>query len=322
MSATALLVLMGLLPGADDKVDAKTLALVRDGHRASCRAIRTLQTRFGITYPRNPARTQPPASPIDVEWYQVVSVGRDPPGEIFRKVQRQEGLTTEMLWVDGVMKTFKMRDLGAKGVERRGSLVSNKLELGAGLGHPWVHGLLRVPLHTEGTYDEALGRPKRVKSVARVQVNGRTLYHVRFSTRAPRGNRKLDHDAWFDPACNFLVRKAICTSGDYRFEAEVLNFSEVKRGLYFPSVVVVRISGKQGLINMIRTTFTSVRINDPVAPSALELKFPKGTKVTDTIKATSYLTDADEKPAGKVFPIKVKPAPPVETGIPPERPRP
>ncbi len=109
---------------------------------------------------------------------------------------------------------------------------------------------------------------------------------------------------WVAPRYNFLIRRRVWSPGAQNSsESVVPRFHELEPGVYFPARVEVYVSD-QGKKRTLRTVdYTEVALNKPHPPDIFTLKFPRGTALYDEIHNTSYDTDENGRPLGKVMTI-------------------
>jgi hypothetical protein len=187
----------------------------------------------------------------------------------------------------------------------------------------WEMALLFIPFFRQGKIPEPLPFYQVVK-------NGQKIGQV---ARRSDGLREcivvelIDADGvrrelWFDPAVNFLIRKVVYTephnkgnAGDVRTEIIVSEFVEVTPSVFFPGRVEMNRFVNDDLKGKRETTFSDIRMNEPVAPGLFDFRFPANTPVTDTVLGKHYLTDANGNPGTEERPIPAIFAPPVQPGV-------
>ncbi len=117
------------------------------------------------------------------------------------------------------------------------------------------------------------------------------------------------------PGVNFMTRKvsgffASTWNGQRitsHFESSVPAFREVRPGVFFPEGVKMATYQNGKLVLEGEVTFRDVRINEPIDPGILTLRFPAGIWVNNLAEGTVYPIGADEKPSAppKLLPVAV-----------------
>jgi hypothetical protein len=151
------------------------------------------------------------------------------------------------------------------------------------------------------TFAEMLEKPHRIHSVERVTDNGRGLIYVRLT--ALEG----DHEFWFDPAVNHLVRKATRVpegARDLRFESEVTKFTEAAPGVFFPTEVEHRRHKDSQLTGVVRTTISDLKVNQSLPTDTLRIPNIAGMTCTDADRRTDFTVDADGNRVGPETPAE------------------
>lgn len=173
---------------------------------------------------------------------------------------------------------------------------------------PWLYGMFKFGTG-EGsgiqTVDDLLDRGAEVRNAARDKQGGIDLVRVTLA------NAKLQLDLWFDPAANYLIRKAdyAKAGSSFRSISEVVQFREVVPGIFFPERVSARFTAPGPEKAGYDVVFHAVKINRAIATSVFELDFPAGAVVADGTKGVFYTADASGRPVGKVQSIPVRTAP-------------
>jgi hypothetical protein len=272
-----------------DGLELATIA--RDGHIQAVSSIRQLECQMEIKLAPwtmiNPASGKVESRPMEVQsfsWWEDQGVARG--------IHRFIGfdIVEEFLWKEGVLKSLKtVRKPGEEpsyGGQYEGS---NGIK---GVTTAWRSALLYRP-------DElrALLTDQKVLSATEVTVEGRRLYKVTVNT-----SDVYREDIFFDPRRNYLIVKKVGYPDLNDLTTchvdEVTGFTEPKPGILFP-MAVNGITVKKGKSKLqMTTTFSSVRINEVIDPSKLQLTFPPGIHVADLRTGKAYTTGPDEQPAG------------------------
>jgi hypothetical protein len=74
-------------------------------------------------------------------------------------------------------------------------------------------------------------------------------------------------------------------------------------GVFFPARVEVYVSDQNKRSTLRTVDYSEVALNKPHPPDIFTLKFPRGTALYDEIHNTSYSTDENGRPLGKVMTI-------------------
>jgi hypothetical protein len=123
----------------------------------------------------------------------------------------------------------------------------------------------------------------------------------------------VEHDAsWtveviFDESVNYLVRKVthtiVSSSGVFTRYEKVTQFSEVKKGLYFP----VSCEGKAHDNGTLRSTctadFSEVSIHKHFTPDTFKMKFPVNVILSDGNQGIAYRVDANGNQNSQSIPL-------------------
>ncbi len=168
---------------------------------------------------------------------------------------------------------------------------------------------------------EITSRPCKLRYVGTVERSGRKLERVSLSHA--RADQLLD----FDPSVNYLVRVVTARSklagGENRpaLEQEVTDFAEVSPGVFVPTQS--RCTDPATGAETWSTKFANMRVNQPVPPEAMTLKFPAKIHVLDKVRGGVYETDAAgeptlraKSPSGEPFTLEQGASPPVSTDDP------
>jgi outer membrane lipoprotein-sorting protein len=129
-----------------------------------------------------------------------------------------------------------------------------------------------------------------------------------------------------DPTHNYLIRSRRTfqdgvtnpKKGKVRMEIneEVLDYSEVSPGIYFPKEVVIEQKLADNLEYKKTVTFSSIKVNAPVDPELFKPKYQDGTLVRDEVRSTEYRVNASgerQGPETDIAKMAVAPGPsPVE----------
>lgn len=239
-------------------------------------------------------------------------------GEAVRvKVKQPEG-TRDIVYRDATLRAFnKLADSG--GVIRPGGALQRAGIYPSIDCDPWSRGLLVVPdphsvlwMPYEKLVSLASGRPK----AERRQDGGRTYVAVdlKFDKKAKPLDWAWDITVWFDPTVNHLIRRVTMTMTspqrvvrDYR----VLQFREAAPAVFFPERTEFTSQTDGKLTAAGSTTVLDLAVNQTVAADALDLKFPRGVAVVDSIRGVTYVSDGGDGSLGPPQPMgKAVPPPP------------
>jgi hypothetical protein len=284
------------------------LEFVRDAHRASREAIRTLACRVefsGTLSAKHPPQVQTCNGDF---WYSHDAV-RGKYSE-FDKEQ-------DFLWKDSICQTVLRRSDGSKqlvGAHR--AAYANRYVCRC---DPYVAGLL--VLNLPGTieyvpFEELVKESARLIEAKRTTVDGHKAIVIRLGF-----NKRPDFDAtWiveiqFDPEINYLVRRttyiATNKNGQLWREAEVVQLREFSDGVFFPEKAVGR-SGPDGKVWDFNYTaiLSKIRVNEPLPDSIFHFNYPNGIHLTDTIRNTRYTVDSEGNATSVETALATVPPPP------------
>ena len=123
---------------------------------------------------------------------------------------------------------------------------------------------------------------------------------------------------WLDPKVNYLIRKRVvapAADSTYRWEDEVVEFAEPSPTVFVPVVIEHRFTIKGTLQAIVRTILSEVKVNQPLAESALRIPGIAGMECFDMNRDVKYNVDADGTATGPEISVKIaKVTPPAETG--------
>lgn len=126
---------------------------------------------------------------------------------------------------------------------------------------------------------------------------GRDLIQIDLSMPNPvNAASHWDFEIWMDPGMNHQVRKLITRiDGDDggRTEREIIKFSEVTPGLFFPVESQLNQYQNGKVIAVIKTKVSDLKVNETIDDSVFELAIPVGASVTDKIAGSTYIVAAD-----------------------------
>lgn len=147
----------------------------------------------------------------------------------------------------------------------------------------WRSMLLTFPSgHREWlTLDQLVQRSKTPARAKKVVENGKAYVQLSV-TLEDMSHRENRFDVWFDPAVNYLARKAetlIPKVGRVRFD--VLDFVEAKPGVFMPRETTVTL--EYGPARRSRFTLSNLKVNEPIPEETFELTSPAGTPIFDSI---------------------------------------
>lgn len=251
-------------------------------------------------------------STLDVELEMVPDRGhrRDPPERLGDAVQRVTWLQAdktarwqfssdfanmrnEFLWKDDQLKLIASQ--GDAGKEVQSGSIAPQPRLESQTSSPWLYALFVSSELPHDFIDVALATNKYRVSVEKARRDGRDEAHVLFTE--PSG--LVRKEMWIAPSLNYLVTRLLIretADGLSRIERTASKFQEVKPGIYFPTQSEL-VAVKQNIaIVKVTARFKRVKINDPIDPAELELRFPEGLSVADRVQNKNYLVDRDEKP--------------------------
>jgi hypothetical protein len=264
---------------ADDQ--AELLAACRDGYLQARSSIRSLtctaEVKTSSERAINPVTgkmTDFPASTLRLDWLQVGDVAS-------AKLRSDDNSIQYYSWRNGVLKHLVEK----QGKER--SQAYGRIDGAKGIRQVMTVWQLALMPQQEAFLEEIDGGNVRV--VDRVALQNAQC--IRLSVYKNEWRK----DFWFDVKKNFLIRRIVfypaADAAPPNHFYEVTDFTEHLPGVFFPAAV--KETGAT-------TTFKDVHINESVEDSQLEIRFPPGTKVTDTRKGTYYTVGDNEEPVGSV----------------------
>jgi hypothetical protein len=163
----------------------------------------------------------------------------------------------------------------------------------------WTFSLFRLPYYKTRPPCYTMLDAPHFRAVTPAAVRGKRLYKVEFNIYAGYGGEML-----IDPKLNFLnVYTCLIADGKKLSETEVVSTSEVKPGIYFPSVVQARKVSGPGAGEVTKYLFKDVRVNDPIDARVFDLKLPPEVWVSDRVRGVLYKVDADERRTTDEYPL-------------------
>jgi hypothetical protein len=167
-----------------------------------------------------------------------------------------------------------------------------------------------------------IGRAASVRRVERRTEGGQAVVAIELRMEPPsRGYWHWDVTILLDPQANDLVRKMTLTSKDsprglMRREYQVTHFKEFAPATFFPDRVEYRVDYNGELDWTRTTTFSDIRINQPLPAGTFVMKYPHRAVLVDNIKKTSYRVDADGNPLSAAVPLSDARPPSFNTATP------
>lgn len=138
-------------------------------------------------------------------------------------------------------------------------------------------------------------------------VEGGTLHQVQFAFA--KGDKRADPwtvDVFFDPSVNYLIRKAIFLArlpdDTIRRERAVVEFKECQPGVFFPAHITDKME-RRGQHYSRTVHISEIQVNQALPRDIFVFRFPHGVEIANSIRGTSYRSDADGKPIGKETPL-------------------
>lgn len=171
--------------------------------------------------------------------------------------------------------------------------VNSELATPAALGNPLLHALWTTRVKDKPYFGDIL-TSLREQSYRKESVTPPTKFAnaVFYSTKYDNTVQLLG----FSPSHNYLpcYRKLTPTGLETWVEESVDSFTEIGKGLFFPTVIIRKAPHPQTKIeNSTKTVFSNVRINNPIPESAFDIKYSEGDHVVDTIAKQVYIADKD-----------------------------
>src|SRR5579862_3256293 len=324
---TSMLFTLGLttapLVGQEVK-NSDLLSTIRDANRASMEAIQTLSCRVSLKYtPVPPSKAHPNWSTAEY-WY-----ARDA-----NRLRSIDSLTPgidekhDKLWKDNVLTTIneitregqpKLLSGGRKNVATR--------ERFLGRVDAWEAGLLALKIPNESGdvfFEEFIGMATRIGKVERTTIQNHEYCTVQLFFDKSEGSKKKATvgpvtwtvDLFFDPAVNYLVKKAVYSStgdkgDDFKYEHQVVRFAEYETGVFFPEQVVSVLQRQGQALAHIVVDFTDVKINQALPVDIFELNFAEGMVMNDLNEQMTYKVNSKGESVSKKEPLSTQPPAPV-----------
>jgi hypothetical protein len=210
------------------------------------------------------------------------------------KVRHDKGLSVTALSQNGQSRSVSDQQVGPQRMTR-GRIVAEDGDSRYDCD-PYAYNLFRFygPTKFREPLADILTGPCTSRYEGTVTHAGRPLQRVRVS------HARADLTIDFDPSVNHLAR--VVTSKSKLAGApdkpppvqEVTEFTEVSPGVYYPTQVrcIVPATGDESWTYQ----FANVRVNQPVPPEALSLRFPARIHVMDKVRGGVYVTDAGGEP--------------------------
>lgn len=288
---------------ASTSAGSSLLEEVRHGNQAALQSIHTFYCRIAVAY--EPKAQVPP-----------------PAGEYWRSLD-----TVRVRWhlgnqkFESILKDSRVWTLGgADNAAAVGRYDGSPL----GMCDAWRLGLFTLPAHEKiavATFNELLDQPHELQGVERRTENGAEFVVIKISHARAR------QELWFERGVNFLIRKDVATwPTGQRSESEVMRFTEVAPGVFFPEEVETRSFSADGkLLRTQRNLFSNFRVNQPLPPESFRVRFSPGTELQDLIAGKRYKVDENGTPIGS--PSDLPQVAPLSAGVTPrtetrEEPRP
>lgn len=276
----------GVVRGADKE---EIIATCRDGYLQSRAAIRTLtcnvedhRSAWRGLNPYTGKMMNFPATIMRLRWVEDrdIALGK----------MTLDPVVLDYLWDKGTLKELKTDE-----AENPKTHVG-RIDGPEGITHvatAWGLALMDRP-----DYFRARVNAENVSEAISDTLEGQRCYRVTILTDGAR------EDVWFDIKKNFLLRQRIVYPHPGNIAVfhryKVTQFSEDKPGAFFPASVHYEIMNNGKVDQSHKMLFRDVKINDPIDPAKLTLRFPTGTHVTDTRKGIAYTVDENEQPVGAV----------------------
>ena len=218
--------------------------------------------------------------------------------------------------VDIFANDSRLQGLSSHADERHGYVNINTGRLPR--GDAWEDGLLTFPLSGGATHrvlpiDRLLQEGQKIGNVTRREEDGHSCIVVELLDKDD-GRREL----WFEPKLNYLVWRVVFLGahlkgqgGQRKMMNTVKQFTEIAPGMFFPADAELSSSRDGKPVRTISTTFSDIRINEPLPPDIFDFRFPADLRVYDRISGTSYITGADGNSRVDEKASRARVAPPV-----------
>jgi hypothetical protein len=273
--------------GAQEEI----IDLCREGHLQARAAIRQLSCDIEVRIPAgqmiNPYSGKMENRPAEVQhfsWWE--------DQDVVRCIGSYGGMTEDYLWKEGTLKT--LRSYAAKGKEKTQSS-DGQLDGPDSINRAlsaWGWALFHRPEQIR-----ELMSPPNVVSGTEESVGGQRLFKVTLNH-----DNAYIQDLFFDPRRNYVVSQSVIHNDLQDLASQhvlsVTRFTEPKPGIYFPAGVKHTTIYKGKSETKETFAFLNVRVNEPIDPAKLQLRFPAGIYVGDTRRGVGYTVDENEQPIG------------------------
>lgn len=281
---------------------------LRDLHRASRESIRTLVCQVDLhvqVFNQTPPVEQACSGRF---WHNVDGVrGKVKDGNEYM----------DRLWKDSVRIDIRTRV--ANGKTEVGASKVRAVSRHADRCDPFTRGLLifNVP---ETVSDVPLEELLTLASKARLgkTVSNGTQSLVGLDLAFDAGEKRKNSwtvEIQLDPALNYLAKRTVYTAssanGTFRRVAEVLEFSEVLPGVFFPIRVQGQSTDRGKKWSAFTARLTNIRINEPLPDDIFQVRYPPGIFLSDGIRGEVYQVDADGNAISESRPMGKVPPPPL-----------
>ncbi|HET6575346.1 MAG TPA: hypothetical protein VFG68_17195 [Fimbriiglobus sp.] len=272
------------------------LTMVRDGNRAAIRSITTMECRYeripwaGTTLDQARKHFFIPAAPGRF-WRS---------GEVYRLIEPID---------DGTIREYVVRNGRIQVVRKRGGpipwsnlSINNPVPVDGVGGEIWQYLLFSHWGRNAPSYYpfwDIVQQPHTLRTVERLSSREIHVDLVHASGRL---------EFWFDPKVNYLVRKSVMVpAGDssYRWEHEVVEFTEVRPAVFVPTTVEHHCSIGGELQTVVRTVLSELKVNHPMPKVALRIPGIAGMECIDLDRDVKFNVDADGNRVGPETPVKV-----------------
>jgi hypothetical protein len=221
-------------------------------------------------------------------------------GKLTRRKQRDpDGRRCDVVTADGVHKTL-YSEFPQDG-RRLAHAAIQPLDSDPIPNDTWRLGLLELPNLGLPLYQLA-EKPHQLRSIKLEKSGNAELYYLEILL-----DKAVRLEVWVDPQTNFLIRRAVRHSGNWRIEGRVLRFSEVEPSYFFPQEVEWHYDENGSRVVERRLQCQQIEINRELPAETFVMNYPDGISLSDAVQGTLYPIDRKGNPTGPA----VKPIVPV-----------
>lgn len=270
------------------------LNLIVQRIRQNREVIHSIDCSFEIVPLKKPhaGKSSPSNHAMKVHWRQVHDTIR------WNVTSDWNSLNDSFLWKDGVKKAIASQSLssggkpvGDKPINTGSYITASNVE--GDMFSPWMAAAYRLDFGEHPLACAFLERKDANVAMKKIVFKGSNALEL--SGIHDSKNKAI---VVVDPARNHSILSTVSHLGrTTRTEREVMELKEVRPGIYVPKEIELRFYLNNSLYYSSRITFSSIRLNEEIDRSQMELTFPEGLSVIDRTKNTTYKTGPNESVA-------------------------